>query len=442
MNQSQQQSGLSAPPTHSRNRIQKITRILTAFFLGQGAVQGITVLTGLYLVRNLSVEAYAQYGLATGFQITASSLMDFGLASTIIPLVGSRIADRKLVGTYVRAAKHLRDKTFSFTIPIVVAVFGLIAHRHHWSLGAQMLLMLSVVISLYSAGQVSYFSAPLFLYGRFREYYVPQTIAGAGRLTLYVLMGIGRVLNAPAAALLGALNITANGWLIGRESRKQVEWPEHNDPRVEQEMLRYIMPAIPPIILGAFQGQIALFLVSIFGGTTNIAQVAALGRLGQLFIVFTTFNVVVVEPHVARLPAARLRSAYTKLFALAVVASGGITSLAFVVPRPFLWLLGPNYRDLAGLVGLVVMTACINYLAGLLWIMNRSRKWVFWRGTILEVTLVVLCQVIFVATIGMRTTRNAVLMNLALSFCYVVSHGYISIYGHSRKDPEDQTALG
>ena len=68
-----------------RLRIRKLLTVLTSFFLGQAALQAVSALIGLFLVRSLSVNAYAQFGLALGFQATASILMDLGFASTIIP---------------------------------------------------------------------------------------------------------------------------------------------------------------------------------------------------------------------------------------------------------------------------------------------------------------------------------------------------------------------
>ena len=80
-------------------------------------VQGISFLIGLFLVRALSISSYAQFGLALGFQATASTLMDLGFASTIIPLVGERTSDRALIGRYVRGAKSLRDRAFFILSP-------------------------------------------------------------------------------------------------------------------------------------------------------------------------------------------------------------------------------------------------------------------------------------------------------------------------------------
>lgn len=413
-------------------------RLLSAFFLGQGALQSASVLANFYLVRTLSVDSYAQYGLAFGFQTTVAALMDFGLASTIIPLVGERFQDRCLVGKYVQTAKRLRDRSFWIMSPLVAAAFLFITARHHWSARVQALLLFSVLLSLFFSGQVSYFSAPLFLYRRFRSYYVPQTLTALGRLTSYVAIGAAGLLNGAGAALLNAANTTVNGWLIKRESSRLFEL-SNSDRDIEREMIRYIVPAIPAIVLGAFQGQVSLFLIGIFGYTTSVAEVAALGRLGQLLAVLMTFNIVVVEPYVARLARERLRSAYLKFFAGGIVGAAALSAFAFLEPGFFLWILGAHYRGLRGLIGWVILTVCINYLAGLLWIMNRSRRWIFWRGTVLEISLVFIIQIGFLVLIGVRTTSDAVFFNFASSFCYIITHGYIAFYGHSNPGATRET---
>jgi len=187
-------SASASRPIFARGR--RAIGIVSVFFLGQGALQGLQILIGLFLVRKLSVEAYAQFGLAYGFQIAMGSLMDFGFTSTIIPLVGEHRDNRQLVGRYVRAAKYLRDRTFGILAPFTAIAFLVIMHRHHWSWGVQVILVLSVLLTLYSSGRVSYFSAPLFLFGRLREFYIPQTMTALGRLIEYVVCDLAGVLNA------------------------------------------------------------------------------------------------------------------------------------------------------------------------------------------------------------------------------------------------------
>lgn len=426
-------------------RATRAARVAAGFFAGQGAVQAVGALAGIYLVRRLSVEAYAQFGLATAFQNVFTALMDFGFASTIIPLVGDRRDDRVLVGKYVRAAKHLRDIAFYVLAPVAAVCFLTVVHRHHWSWMVQLGLLASVLLTLYASGSVSYFSAPLFLHGRLKSYYVPQVVFGTCRLMAYSVLSLLGKLNAWVAAALSALNIAANGVLFRRNSEVYLDWPKENDRAINAEVVRYILPAVPAILFAAFQSQISLLLISAFGKTNAIAQVTALGRLTQFFLILTTFNTVVVEPYVARVERHRLAGTYAGLIALACVACAPIVVAAFRWPIVFLWILGPKYSNLAGVLGWLITSACLNYVASLIWIMNRARKWVFWSGTVLEIALLLIVQVAFVVHVGMQTARNAVVLALCSSFCYLIAHGYGAIYGFARGPrlgPTTPTAIG
>jgi O-antigen/teichoic acid export membrane protein len=415
-------------------RWSRIISVVTAFLFGQGTLQGVNVLAALFLVRALSVEHYAQFSLAFGFQAAVALLMDLGYTSTIIPLVGERHDDRARVGSYLRAAKHLRDSAFWILSPFAAFAFLAIMHKHHWSWTTQAVLLLSVLLSLYSSGPVSYYSAPLFLYGRLREFYLPQSIAGVGRLATYIVLWIVGGLNACTATGLSALNVLFNAVLLRKRGRLYIEWPRSSEPEVNREVLNYILPAIPTFIFAAFQSQIALFLINAFGQTVNVAEVAALSRLGQLFIVFTTFNLIIIEPRIARLKPERLLRTYLQLILLACVFCLSIVLLAFAFPTPLLWLLGPKYSSLGHIVGWVVLTGCFNYTANLIWIMNRARKWIFWRGTILEISMMLLVDVCFVVVFGVRDTRHAIFFTLASSVSAICTHTYIGVYGFLKGD--------
>lgn len=424
------------PPARS-SRTRSVLNVLVDFVLGQGSLQGISALVGIFLVRSLSISDYAKFGLAAGFQVTTSALMDLGYASTIIPLVGDRISDRTLVGKYVRAAKSHRDRAFWAIAPIAAIVFLYMTHRQRWSWPIQIALLLSILLALYSSGPVSYYAAPLILYRRLRAYYIPRTVSVFCRFLVYALLrGLG-TLNAWTAAGLSALNITLDGCLLKWKSKQSIDWPQTDDPITQKEVRDYILPATPAILLGAFHGQIAVFLMGAFGSTVNLGEVAALSRLGQLFSMMMTFNIVIIEPHVARLRRERLLYTYFKLITIALIGCTVVTLVSFAAPGIFLWPLGKQYEQLRNMIGWVVLTACINYIAGLIWTMNRSRKWLFWRGTIAEIGLLAIVQLGFVAILGVRNTKDAVLFNFASSFCYLAAHSYIAIHGF-RKGARDE----
>lgn len=411
------------------DRWRRILRTVVSFFVGQGALQAVNVLLGLFLVRALSVEAYAQFGLAYGFQTTVSNLMDLGFASTVIPLVGDRLQDRIVVGRYVRAATRLRNLAFILLSPLAVAAFVAIAYRHHWDWKLQFLLILPVLLTVYSSGSVSCHSAPFLLYRRLREYYTPQTLTALGRLGGYVVLRMAGALSSWMAVLLSALNITFVSRILANESARWVDLNAANTHAEEREIIHYVTPAIPALIFGALQSQISLFLISVFGQTQSMAEVAALSRISQLFVVLQTFNMVVVEPYIARIRREHLLATYLRLILLASACCAPVIWFAFAFPQIILALLGPRYRGLGALVGWLVLASCINYLASLVWIMNRARKWIFWNGTIFEVGLLIVVQVAYILLVGLHTTRQAVLFTFASSFCYVAAHAYNGIYG-------------
>jgi hypothetical protein len=81
------------------------------------------------------------------------------------------------------------------------------------------------------------------------------------------------------------------------------------------------------------------------------------------------------------------------------------------------------------LVGWLILASCINYVAGLAWVMNRARKWVFWSGTVFEIVLLISVQTAYVVVVGVRTTREAVMFTFTSSFCFVAAHAYNAVYG-------------
>lgn len=424
---------------HGPNRIsalllnsRRISGILSRFFMGQGALQGINILSGLYLVRTLSVEAYAQFGLASGFQQLAGLLMDLGFASTIIPLVGDQGEDRALVGRYVRAAKYLRDRAFWVLAPVSIAVFLMIMHRHHWGWATQVVLTISVLLSIYSSGKVSYYSAPLILHGRLKEFYLPQTVVGIARLLVLLILRALGALNGWVATVMAALNIAINGKVLEKVTRQHIDWPKQDDPQANRDVLRYILPAIPAMIFAAFQLQSSVFLISIFGQTSNIAQVAALGRLSQIFGILTVFNAIIVEPSMAKLQQTKVVPRYILLLTLAMAACAPVVVFGFVTPGIVLWLLGSKYEALHNVVGWAMLAGALNYISTLIWIMNRARKWVFWRGTFLEIGLTLAVQILFIVFHGVKTTPDAVFFSLVSVLGPLVTHLYVTFFGLSQ----------
>jgi len=418
--------------------------LVATFFAGHGAIQLLSVVFGLVVVRLLSVESYAQFSLALGFQITLGSLMDMGYAGTIVPLVGERFADPVVVGSYVAAARHHRDRIFFLLSPFAALCFWLLGRKHHWDLHIQFLLLVSVLIQLYFSGRASYYSAPLVLQREMGKLYRPQVLSAIVRCAAPLPMRALGALNGWTAALLNALVQVYNSTKLRNASLPYTNEPRQSDPAVNREMLRYVIPAMPAVIFWAFQSQISLYLVTVFGKTTNMAQVAALGRLAQMFTVLMAFNVVVLEPYFARLSRANLSLRYFQVVGVSGICCSAVVVLSFLFPHPLVWLLGPKYEDLTPEIGWIVLSSSIFYFAGVIWIINRSRRWLFWSGTAMEIGLTVVAETFFAMVRGASTTHDAILISVLASICVLVAHSFVSLYGfmHGPRRLDSEIPIG
>ncbi len=68
--------------------------------------------------------------------------------------------------------------------------------------------------------------------------------------------------------------------------------------------------------------------------------------------------------------------------------------------------------------------------------MNRSRRWVFWRGTVLEIVLTLASQVMFLAVHGVHTAADAVFFSLISCAGPLTTHTYIAVYGLARESTQ------
>src|SRR5829696_4795754 len=142
----------------NRERRKYWARRLASFGIWQIASQATQLFTGLLLVRWMTVEAYAQYGLVVGFQNVASQLVDVGFSGSIIALVGARANDPAVVGRYVNAARAQRNIVLVACFPLFAAAFWWFTRAHQWQVSTSIWLFGSIMAFVYFQGWVGCYS--------------------------------------------------------------------------------------------------------------------------------------------------------------------------------------------------------------------------------------------------------------------------------------------
>ena len=382
------------------------TRKIVTFLLNQGGIQLLSLCTGLLVLRWMSVESYAQYSVAFGFQGSVGMLIDLGFTGTIIALVGTRIDEPAVIGKYIRSALHFRTRGFLLGLPIGLAVFWWITGRQHWPWPLRLGLFCSVMFTLYYQGWSSCYAGPLMMHQRFGPYYRTQFAGGIFRLLATGALHFLTLLTSVTGAWVNALVMALTGSLYRRYSRDLVHEPDRPDPATNREVIRLAAPTIPPVIFTAFEGQVTLFLVTYFGKSHNIAEVAALGRLTQILLVIQAFNEMVIHPYIARLPRERLLGRYCVFAAAGVAMTLCLWAVSVLCPQLLLFIVGPKYAHLRAELPWSIAGWAMYYLSGLLWAMHSGRRWVFWWHTSLYCVMMVVAQAAGVYFFNLSTTRG------------------------------------
>lgn len=408
------------------------SRVLLVYFTGQGLVQFTNLLTGLLLLRWLAVDNYAQFIVAFSFQVTLGFLTDLGFSGTIVALVGPRGNDPAVIGSYIRSGRHIRNVMLLCLTPVAALFYAQIVRQHHWATLTSVILFASIVASIYFSGMISYYGAPLLIHGWLSHYYRNQLAGSLFRILISGALYLSGSLTASTTSWANALGFLVIGWLNARESGRFVKLPAHPDPKTTRQMMQYVLPSLPSLIFFALQGQISLFLISFFGGTRNIAEVGALGRLGQLFLMLSGFNAAVIEPFMARLPKQRVLRSYLTIAAIASAVCVPICWLGFLHPQILLLVLGTKYSSLRRETGWLILSSCIAYLVGVLWTMTAARRWIYWTTTWVNVSLILATQIVFLCQFRVDTTLNAILFGLATNAAYLLAVLFNSAFGFVR----------
>lgn len=421
------------PRSQDRHSVlRRRAKLLGTMLAGHVGLQVITVVAGFIALRGMDIESYAQYSLAFAFGSTLGILVDFGFTGSIIALLGERAGDQELTAQYMRVARHYRSRMFMVLVPVSAFAFAAVTSGRGWSWATCTLLFVLTVTGIWFMGTLAVYVTPLIIDNSLREVYVPQLRANALRPTVFAIAATLGRLSAPLATAVNAVTLGLAAQAIRRRARTRAKEPEKPDPELGRRMRRYLRPLWPGIVFNAFQTQVLIVLMAIFGGATQIAQIGALGRLGQIFLVLVAFNVLIVEPAISRMPREGLRRRYTLLVLVMTGVVASITIVAYVWPDPFLFILGGKYDDLGPFIGPIMLTSSFEYIAQLLWTMNSARRWVYGWHTAIYITVVLIAQVIGASTINLSTTRGVVMFGVISGAALVVVQATGTVYGFRR----------
>jgi O-antigen/teichoic acid export membrane protein len=408
--------------------VPKLHRVVE-FLTTQGIAMAARLFYGFLCVRLLPIAEYAKFVVVFGFLGTITLLMDISLSGALLPLVGEHIDDRQLIADYVASLRQLVHRLYLVIAPAAVICYPLLVRKQQWS-GVVVATMLAVLLVAAWFDRIAGTYGAVLIVRRDRAFwYRVQVISSLSALVLLGVFWYFHIFTALSAILI---SVAANFYIsVAYYFRAQSLLVVRGCPSKEKRnaIIHLSLPSIPGVIFYAFQGEVSLILITLFGHTSAVASVGALSRLAQMFILLGQMSPLLIEPYFARLPEARLKRSYVGALILQVMFCLFAVGLARYFPGLFLWVLGHKYSGLRYEVLLMITGSSLGYLSGVLWMIHAARKFVYWWNGIAAISLIIAVQAMFIWKVDLSTVRAVLTLNMVTAAVGLLVNLATGIFG-------------
>ena len=219
-----------------------------------------------------------------------------------------------------------------------------------------------------------------------------------------------------------------------RHVKPQVAWAAAPDPEYRKSVFSVVWKMAPLNIYYCIQSQVGIWLISIFGSAHQVADIGAVGRIGQIFLLIGSLYSIILVPRFARNNGRRkLRIQYFLILASQIAIISIIVVLVYLFPGPLVWLLGPKYSSLGYLIWIVVLANGIGAFLGLTVGMNFSKGWI--PPASISIPLEIVTQIVLIMSLDLSKTIN-VLIFMCLSPIPPIIFTFIFTMWHFKREPE------
>jgi len=406
--------------------IRNFTLRVSSFLVGQSVVQTLNLLCGLLILRYLSISEYALY--------TASSILlginsvgsDLGISQGLIAHGSSLKNDKVNLSRLFVSAIKFRKKLYYITVILIFIVTPLIFKGHNWPVADILLLVAIVLITGWVQQSVSLGGSILSIY------HDTSGMVGAGLSSAIVRLFLTATWCKLNPTAIVALTVNMLGFVISSlqmnkrcEKYCAVKEVSATDEMIEK-LREFILPLIPSSVYVLIQSQVSTAILCYFGYTYSVAALGALSRLGQIIGVFMMINSFFVFPYFSRI---KCKIEYIKKGLLLIISVLVIVFFvmvsAYAVPDWWLLIIGDKYLGLKKELPLALLVSLIMLISTTLYTVCVARR--VTQGQYLIVITGVIVQVLYVWLNGVKTTYDALCLNMLLACCSVIVQIYLFV---------------
>jgi O-antigen/teichoic acid export membrane protein len=363
-------------------------KTLARFTTLQTAVQAVMALSGFLIVRMLEKPDYAAYTIAASLLTLLNALTDCGIGWGLNAVGGPIHGDSPRLRGLISIALRLRGYLAVIAVPMTVISAFYLLRKNGVSWPNTVALTAIVIGTIWGTFLTTIYGVSLRLRALYTTVQKFDLLGACLRLLLLVIIA-SFFLNAISAVLITAIALTVQGILLRRSAEKIIS----DEPREEESDRRSLLGLMKKqafaTLFFAYQGQITIWIISIFGSTEKVADVGALSRLAIIFAIIGSIVTGLAAPTLARCNSLRQ---LVQLFLLElgayVVFAAALFAVSLIFPESLLWILGGKYSTLTHEVPLLVASAIIGGMATVVSTLALSRGWI-WQTWMIPVSTVI-----------------------------------------------------
>lgn len=402
-------------------------RTLGKFVTAQLVVQAVGLASGILLVRALDQREYAYFTIAFAMQSTMNILADSGVGIGLTSIGGRVWDDPRRFGQLVNTAMRLRRR---LAAAAAVAVTPLLL----WLLvgkgaGAAYAALLAALVLLGLNWQLS--TGVLMVVPRLcRQIGRVQRLDLAASVARLALLAAAYFvfLNAAVATFATLCSVLVQFLLLRRWVGDSVQADAPPSAEDRADIVRIIRNEAPNSVFFCVQGQLAVWLISVFGSTQKVAEVGALGRLGVVFTVVGAVMTSIVLPGFARCQEPRrLILLYLQIVGCFCLFGASLVGLAALFPDQLLWVLGARYAHLKGEVVLMMLLSATGSVLAAMWALNTTRAWI--RYSWLNIPGTILTQAALLFLLQVSTIRGVIWFGILSQFPSLAVNVFLTLRG-------------
>lgn len=405
------------------------TRIsdIASYSTGNAISQLMNMLSGFLIIRALDKTEYGYYTIAFTIFIMLTQLSDIGVSIGLNAIGGRTWADKNKFSSLIVTAESIRRRMILFIfLPIIIYGFVILLSNGNNLFNSLALLTIVAVTGFFEIERLVLLTIPKF-YGNIKFIRNNELMGSTAKLLLVIIAAL--LLNNPIYFLIPFFIATAVQLRFLRVEKKQhIQANVIVNKEFKTEIIGYIKSNALNTFYYIFQGQLFILLLTIFGTVTNIAEIGALSRFSVIFNVVNSLFLNYFVPDFAK---AKEYKQIKKKFLILLFIYLLIGLIVFIIfalmPHFFLFILGKEYYGLEEELILIIISAIVINLLGVLWQLNTAKGWVKFIWLYTPITII--AQIVIIPFLNLATLKGIILFNIYSQLPGLLCIGAILVNG-------------